>query len=54
MNADFGAGPGRRHRPRHLVNLRIRTNADLEMLRPDALRDEDLLQSHRLVDQRMS
>ena len=48
MDADVGAGADRRHRLRLGEDLGVRTDADLEVLRPRALRDQRVLEPRRL------
>ena len=48
MDADLGEVADRGHRRRLGEDLGVRPDADLEILRPHALLDEQLLQRHRL------
>ena len=52
MDADFRAGADRRHRLALGEDLRVGTDADLEILRPHALRDEHVLEPPRLLGAR--
>ncbi len=52
MDADLGADADRRHRRRLGEDLGVRSDADFEILRPGALRDQRLLDARRLVRSR--